>query len=254
MLTQQEKQEIVDLYKTGLTVKQVASKLKRGKRTVNQILDDANVLRSKRTTPEMESEIIERYQAGFSQRELHKQFNCTRVTIRTILKRNNIDITPWEHVRLKPDQIEELKQMWRDGVARPDILAHFQTSSPTLNRWIKLLGEPLRRKAASGEKHGSWKGGSLKTTNGYINKWVSNEDPLFIMANSQGYVPEHRYIMSQNIGRPLRKDESVHHMDGDRTNNNITNLQLRVGQHGSGQCYRCCDCGSTNIEPIEIAN
>jgi transposase len=254
MLTQNEKQEIIDLYQSGLNVKQVAKQLQRGKRTVNQILDDANVLRSKRTTPEMENEIINLYEKGCSQSELHKKYNCTRNTIRTILKRNNVDITPWEHVRLKPEQIEELRQMWRNGVSRPEILSYFKTSAPTLNRWIKLLGEPLRRKAPSGEKHGSWKGGMSVTGNGYINKWLSPDDPYFCMANGQGYTPEHRYVMAQYFGRPLRKDESVHHISGDKKDNRIENLQLRINQHGTGQCFKCNNCGSTDVEPVEIAD
>lgn len=32
--------------------------------------------------------------------------------------------------------------------------------------------------------------------------------------------------MEEYIGRPLRKDEVVHHVDGNKRNNNITNLML----------------------------
>lgn len=41
-------------------------------------------------------------------------------------------------------------------------------------------------------------------------------------------------------------------MDGDRKNNDITNLQLRIGKHGSGVQYRCMECGSTKLEPVEV--
>jgi len=41
-----------------------------------------------------------------------------------------------------------------------------------------------------------------------------------------GYVLEHRYVMEQHIGRPLRSGEHVHHLDHDRTNNAIDNLLI----------------------------
>lgn len=37
---------------------------------------------------------------------------------------------------------------------------------------------------------------------------------------------EHVMVMEAAIGRPLRPDECVHHLDGDRKNNALENLQL----------------------------
>jgi hypothetical protein len=60
--------------------------------------------------------------------------------------------------------------------------------------------------------------------------------------------------MEQYLGRPLRRDEQVHHIDGDRSHNAIENLQLRQGSHGNGIVMRCIDCGSHNVEPIPLAD
>jgi hypothetical protein len=37
---------------------------------------------------------------------------------------------------------------------------------------------------------------------------------------------QHRYIMEQQLGRPLRVDEHVHHRDGNKANNVPENLEV----------------------------
>lgn len=55
--------------------------------------------------------------------------------------------------------------------------------------------------------------------------------------------------LQRHFSRPLRSDESVHHIDGDRANNDLGNLQLRSGAHGAGVGLVCRSCGSHDIEP-----
>ena len=45
-------------------------------------------------------------------------------------------------------------------------------------------------------------------------------------------VNEHRYVMEKHLGRSLRRDEVVHHKDGDKQNNDIQNLEvLSLSEH-----------------------
>ena len=43
-------------------------------------------------------------------------------------------------------------------------------------------------------------------------------------------VLEHRYVMERHLGRKLKRKERIHHIDGDKLNNNISNLILCSSQ------------------------
>jgi hypothetical protein len=108
----------------------------------------------------------------------------------------------------------------------------FVTSDSLISGHTKSCGclnmENLTR---SGENHRSWKGGRRKRAKGY----VAILKPDHPNADEQGYVLEHVFVMSEHIGRPLKKKETVHHKNGIRDYNLIDNLELWVSNHPSGQ-------------------
>jgi len=67
------------------------------------------------------------------------------------------------------------------------------------------------------------------------------------MRNHHGYVLEHRLLLARSLGRPLLRSETVHHLNGNRLDNRLENLELHQGKHGKGVVMHCLDCGSKRI-------
>lgn len=82
-----------------------------------------------------------------------------------------------------------------------------------------------------GSDSNQWKGGRTKTKEGYV-LIKSHGHPY---ARSNNYVSEHRLVMEKHLGRYLEPYEQVHHKDGNKANNVVSNLELWTRSHPSGK-------------------
>jgi endogenous inhibitor of DNA gyrase (YacG/DUF329 family) len=68
----------------------------------------------------------------------------------------------------------------------------------------------------------------LLNSDGYLYVW----EPDHSNAYANGWVLEHRYVMSRVLGRPLRRDEEVNHINRIKTDNRPENLEpLSPSEH-----------------------
>lgn len=72
-----------------------------------------------------------------------------------------------------------------------------------------------------------------------------------------------RFLMEQKLGRPLKNYEDVHHIDGDFTNNDLSNLEVKIhGEHQREHSTKlpltitqvCCECGEEFVLTSEQRN
>ena len=80
---------------------------------------------------------------------------------------------------------------------------------------------PHRRRSGSGRPQN--KAGEGALNHGYR-----------VVTHNGGRVQEHRLVMSQVLGRPLLPEETVHHKNGNRSDNRPENLELWSGRQPRG--------------------
>lgn len=96
-----------------------------------------------------------------------------------------------------------------------------------------------------------------KLLNGYWIVYVPNHPGCMHNDSHDGWEYEHRYLIERKIGRILKTDESVHHINGNKLDNNIDNLELmsrseHAVRHATENghhlwTHACVDCGKQII-------
>ena len=126
---------------------------------------------------------------------------------------------------------DRLRHMLDEAVLNmQQMAAALGVSVPTVTRTMRALGwKSVKGRGSPMEKNYFWNGGRMTDDDGYI----LVKKPDHPHANNNGYVREHRLRMEKKLGRYLTRREVVHHKDLDRSNNELSNLELHAsnGDH-----------------------
>jgi transposase-like protein len=198
-------------------------------------------------TPDQVEQIAADYEGGMTAAMLARRYGCSRPTISRLLKRRGVydGGRPRAGAKWTPEQKTAIIDRYIAGASIYLLAAEYGCSPNGLWKFLRANGVPMRF-------HGRLEG--RKGTHGlYTRVQVDRADPIaVVMGWANGFVLEHRLIMARSLGRPLTKGETVHHVNGDTTDNRRENLQLRKGPHGRGVRVVCLDCGSHNIGHADL--
>ena len=153
------------------------------------------------------------------------------ITVAKILRENGIDT--YKNGRLKSKTThgmsdEEFKKFlireYKSGLTQREIADKLSVSAACITKYFKKYGIKTRTKSelASGNKNPNWHGGKRTVKEGYVLVYA----PDHPNCHKDGTMYEHQIIMEKHIGRLLKKDEVVHHINGNRSDNRIENLML----------------------------
>ena len=74
----------------------------------------------------------------------------------------------------------------------------------------------------TGSNNPNWKGGKVRHIKGYIYAYAP-----WHPKNHNGYVLEHRLVAEKKLGRFLYPWEIAHHINGDKTDNEPENIEVK---------------------------
>ena len=251
---------VKQMYRSGLGAPTIAKEFGISSTKVYKILKSGGIIpkleianrrrnRIGAFTPKQDWEIARLYKnKKMSLSALSKRYGHCIGAIRNALKRERVEMSPRgnRYREFSQKELSDIIARYRNGESQGKIATAYKTHQIIISRILRSNGVSPDRRYAQGNNHGMWKGGSI-TISGYRYICLPMTHRFRKMANRVGYVAEHRLIMAEHLDRLLNPRETVHHLNGIRTDNRIENLEIRHGKHGKGVILKCADCGSINI-------
>jgi hypothetical protein len=183
---------------------------------------------------------------GKTVKQISEKIGCSVEGVYRVLRVKNA-YKPQNRSRFDETTETKIVQEYQSNVSIQNLAEKFGCEPNTIKNVIIRSGKGIRKGARIKRQGIDYVAKPTITSHGYRMIYLFYNDPYYEMTSKHGQILEHRYVMAKHLGRILQRKETVHHMDGNRTNNNIENLQLRTGHHGPGVVHLCLNCGSKNI-------
>lgn len=158
--------------------------------------------------PTTREAILELYSAGIPISEITRILGCSKTLIYKVKTKHGVPN------RRKKFNHQVICDLYQSGKSIPEICRELDCSCGAVVPCLKKHG--IETRSISDAIHLARGGRISKQRGGY----------LFINTGKNSRVLQHRKIVEAIIGRPLEKNEVVHHKDGDKSNNSPENLEL----------------------------
>ena len=148
--------------------------------------------------------IVDKYANEVSSGEIAKELNISGVQVLRILHKNKVTLRTLSEGKVISHSRPETKEKMSKSALGRKCPEHVKAA-------LRLIVGP---------KHQGWKGGITLNAGGYLQFTESPANG----AHAGVYI--HRIIAEWVVGRKIQKGEVVHHLDGNKKNNNPDNLQV----------------------------